>query len=82
VILSSPQYSKQANKMNYSELIQKLQVIEKQTGLDLSDMCVDAQNAIDPTSDKSLYLAACMRAGQSAEEAGLDINELIGFTIY
>jgi hypothetical protein len=70
------------NKMTYSELIQKLQVIEKQTGLDLSDMCVDAENAVDPTSDKSLYLAACSRAGQVAEEAGHDINELIGFTIY
>lgn len=68
--------------MTYSELIQKLQVIEKQTGLDLSDMCADAENAVDPTSDKSLYLAACSRAGQVAEEAGLDINELIGFTIY
>jgi hypothetical protein len=70
------------NKMTYSELIQKLQVIEKQTGLDLSDMCVDAENAVDPTSDKSLCLAACSRAGQVAEEAGLDINKLIGFTIY
>ncbi len=68
--------------MTYSELIEKLQMIEKQTGLDLSDMCVDAENASDPTSDKCLYLAACSRAGQVAEEAGFDINKLIGFTIY
>jgi hypothetical protein len=53
VILSSPQYSRQVNKMTYSELIQKLQAVEKQTGLDLSDVCVDAENAVDPTSDKS-----------------------------
>lgn len=68
--------------MTYSELIQKLQAIEKQTGLYLSDECVDAENAVDPTDDKSLYSAACMLAGQHAEEAGYDINELIGFTIY
>ena len=68
--------------MTYTELIKKLQEIEKQTGLDLSDMCVDAENAVDPTSDKSLYLAACERAGQCAEEAGYDINKLIGFIIY
>jgi hypothetical protein len=48
----------------------------------LSDECVDAENAVDPTSDKSLYDVACASAGQRAEDAGYDINELIGFTIY
>jgi hypothetical protein len=72
------------NKMTYSELIQKLQVIEKQTGLDLSDMCVDAENAVDPTSDKS----ACESGGvtmlvNNAEEAGLDIKKIaLDCTIY
>jgi hypothetical protein len=68
--------------MTYKELLDKLQAIEKQTGLYLSDECVDAENAVDPTSDKSLYDVACASAGQRAEDAGYDINELIGFTIY
>jgi len=68
--------------MKYRELLNKLQAIEKQTGLYLSDECVDAQDAADPTNDKSLFDAACSSAGQRAEEAGFDINKLIGFTIY
>ena len=68
--------------MTYKELIEKLMAIEVQTGLYLSDPCVDLQNASDPASDASLFSAAANAAGERAEEAGHNINKLLGFKIY
>jgi len=68
--------------MTYKELIAKLVAIEAETGLYLSDQCVDLQNASDPTSDDSLFSAAANAAGERAEEAGHNINKLLGFKIY
>lgn len=68
--------------MTYQELIAKLEEVEAKTGLYLSDPCVDRENASDPTSDASLFSAAVSAAGGRAEEAGHDINQLLGFQIY
>jgi hypothetical protein len=68
--------------MTYTELTTKLVAIEKATGLYLSDTCVDLENATDPTCDRSLFSAAVDAAGQRAEDAGYDINALIGAQIY
>ena len=68
--------------MTYQELIAKLEEVEAKTGLYLSDTCVDRENAADPTSDASLYSAAISAAAGRAEEAGHDINQLIGFQIW
>jgi hypothetical protein len=74
--------SKELTVMTYKELIAKLVAIEVETGLYLSDQCVDLQNASDPTSDASLFSAAANAAGERAEEAGHNINKLLGFKIY
>ena len=68
--------------MTYAELIAKLVSIENETGLYLSDTCVDAENATNPNCEKSLFTAAVNAAGQRAEDAGCDINVLIGSNIY
>ena len=68
--------------MTYKELIEKLVLIENATGLYLSDTCVDAENATDANCEKSLFVAAINAAGQRAEDAGYDINVLIGANIY
>ena len=68
--------------MTYTELIAKLVAIENATGLYLSDTCVDAENATNPNCEKSLFAVAVDAAGQRAEDAGYDINVLIGEVIY
>jgi len=68
--------------MTYTELTAKLVAIEKATGLYLSDTCVDRENATNPNCDRSLFAAAVSAAGQRAEEAGYDINVLIGTKVY
>lgn len=77
--------------MTYSELVQKLQEVERRTGLYLSDECVDLQNAGLHANDllagreedeRALYRAAVSAAGYRAEEAGFDINEILGMNIY
>ncbi len=72
--------------MTYAELIEKLQAIEAKTGLYLSDELVDLQNAgyraDDEKDDRVMFRVAADAAGFRAEEAGFDINELLGFTIY
>jgi hypothetical protein len=68
--------------MTYAELTAKLVSIEKATGLYLSDTCVDRENATNPNCDRSLFAAAVSAAGQRAEEAGYDINVLIGTKVY
>ena len=68
--------------MTYAELTAKLVAIEKETGLYLSDTCVDLENATDPTCDRSLFAAAVNAAGQRAEDEGYDINVLLGAKVY
>lgn len=68
--------------MTYAELIAKLVQIEKQTGVYLSDPCVDLENAGKDATDSQLFSVAASAAGQRAEEAGLDLNALVGAAIY
>ncbi len=68
--------------MNYSELTAKLIEIENATGLYLSDTCVDAENAGHNATDAALFTVAANAAGVRAEDAGYDINDLIGIVIY
>lgn len=68
--------------MTYKELIAKLVAVEQASGLYLSDTAVDRENASNPDCDSSLYSAAASAAGQRAEEAGYDINALLGTKIY
>ena len=68
--------------MTYAELTTKLVAIEKATGLYLSDTSVDRENATNPDCEKSLFAAAVSAAGQRAEDAGYDINALVGAQIY
>jgi hypothetical protein len=68
--------------MTYQELTAKLVEIEKATGVYLSDTCVDAENAGRNATDAQLFHAAADAAGIRAEEAGLDINALVGKVIY
>jgi hypothetical protein len=68
--------------MTYAELIVKLQAAEKATGLYLSDECVDVENAGQNATDRDLFQVAANAAGVRAEEAGYDINKLIGVSIY
>lgn len=68
--------------MTYKELIAKLIEVEAKTGLYLSDPCVDLQNASNPACDDSLFSAAANAAGERAEEAGYNINKLLGCNIY
>jgi hypothetical protein len=63
--------------MTYSELIQVLNQIEKQTGLYLSDTCVDAENAGKNSTDAQLYDVAICVAEQRASDAGFDIYKLL-----
>ena len=68
--------------MNYSELTAKLIEVEKATGLYLSDTCVDVENAGRNATDAELFMVAANAAGVRAEEAGYNINELVGIVIY
>ena len=68
--------------MTYEELISKLQSAEAATGLYLSDTCVDVENAGHGATDAQLFAVAANAAGVRAEDAGFDINEILGFQIY
>lgn len=72
---------------DYNDLQKELAAIEKATGLYLADENVDRENCGETEGNRcedygALYFAACMAAGQRAEEAGRDINSLIGRVIY
>lgn len=81
-------------KADYWALNKELMTIEKTTGAYLADPNIDHENIdatvkcggetlpTDPDFWDRMYGAACMNAGILAEEAGLDINELIGRDIY
>jgi hypothetical protein len=71
---------------NYEVLFNELTAIANRTGLYLVDEGVDGENVTaEFGSDEywtAMYAAACMAAGQRAEEAGQNINDLIGRVIY
>ena len=76
-------------KQAYNALAAELATIEKQAGLYLHDENVDAEKARDAGLEDGtdaywamMLDSAAMAAGGRAEEAGLDINALIGRTIY
>jgi hypothetical protein len=81
-------------KADYWALNAELEVIEKATGVSLENVSVDHENVdatwkcggtVSPTNPEfwsHMYSAACEAAGIRAEEAGLDINKLIGRAIY
>ena len=75
------------NRTKYYDLTAKLQAISDKTGVYLTDENVDAENV--PMKDdgseefyNEMFWAACNAAGFRAEEAGLDINKLLGYIIY
>ena len=68
--------------MKYSDLISNLQSVEQQTGLYLSDMAVDIENAGLHATDEELFSVAAGAAGMRAEDAGFNINDLLGFIVY
>ena len=81
-------------KADYWALNKELMVIEKATGAYLADPNIDYENVdatwkcggealpTDPDFWDRMYGAACDAAGMRAEDAGLEINELIGRNIY
>ena len=77
------------SKAAYDALARELADIEVRTGLYLADENVDAENALDAGfkygSDEfwsAMINSAESAAGARAEEAGQDINDLIGRVIY
>jgi hypothetical protein len=81
--------SKMNNKAKYYDLQEKLAKLEKEHNVYLADPCVDLENvdfkaANEFTNEQygRLYSVACSAAGGRAEEAGLDLNKLIGKIIY
>jgi hypothetical protein len=83
---------KEKVKMKYKELIAKLEKIEKEIGVSLTDVCVDLENVSfkahnnncgwSDEEDAELVFVACSAAGMRAEEAGFNINKLFGSVIY
>lgn len=69
-------------EQDYQALQVELAAIEQHTGLYLADDNVDRENAQNPNDWNEMYYCACMAAGQRAENAGQDINKLIGRIIY
>jgi hypothetical protein len=78
--------------MKYKELIAKLEVIEKEIGVSLTDTCIDLESVSfkahnnncgwSAEEDAQLVFVACNSAGMRAEEAGFNINKLFGSVIY
>ena len=85
-------YSHYADFAMETLLMKVMPIMQKETGLNLSDQCVDLENVSfkahcnacgwTAEEDAELVFVACNRAGMIAEEAGLNINKLLGFTIY
>lgn len=77
-------------RAKYEALVAELEVIAKGRRLYLVDECVDRENALGATglvdgSDEfwsRMYDSAVSAASCRAEEAGLDINNLVGRVIY
>jgi hypothetical protein len=68
--------------MTYAELTQKLQEVERATGLYLSDECVDLENVGRGATDSDLDWAARAAAADRAADAGRDINDLLGERVW
>ena len=72
----------------YETLVAELEALSAQTGLYLTDCCVDRENidrSLPEGSEEqyaALYDSACCAAGGRAEEVGKDINALLGRIIY
>lgn len=82
-----------SNRSKYYDLQDELQALEEKTGLYLADESVDHENCEPIIQEQGIELgsdewygrmirAAEMAAGMRAEEAGQDINALIGRVIY
>lgn len=83
-----------AARIKYEQLHDELIAIEKRTGLYLADGNVDHENLSPEIAALwqvnwapeeywvEMYRHACSAAGMRAEEAGQDINQLIGRVIY
>ena len=81
-------------KADYEALIEELTALENDACDYLADPNIDHENVnaewncggtVSPTNPEfwsHMYGTACMAAGMRAEDAGLDINELIGRAIY
>ena len=67
---------------DYNALVKELMAID----WNLTDVNVDHENVEGPRTAEDywhrMYSAACMAAGMRAEEAGWDLNKLIGRVIY
>ena len=79
------------NREKYQALQRDLRAVEARTGLYLADECIDRQNLsfMFPNGEDeseecyaALYRAAVDAAGFRAEDAGENINELLGRCIY
>lgn len=68
--------------MTYTELGKKLQAVEQATGLCLWDECLHAENVGHNASDNELCQAAIELAAGRAEDAGRDINKLLGENVW
>lgn len=75
-----------ATEQDYMALNAELVAIEERTGLYLADMCIDRENVDTDENDasywESMMSTARLSAGMRAEDAGEDINALIGRIIY
>ncbi|AND74965.1 hypothetical protein pf16_42 [Pseudomonas phage pf16] len=83
-----------AARIKYENLQDELKAIEARTGLYLADESVDRENLSAEIAALwevnwapaeywvEMHRQACSAAGMRAEEAGFDINELIGRVIY
>jgi hypothetical protein len=76
-------------KIAYESLQRELETIERKHGLYLADRVIDIENIAGKNLERysdaywlALIDAACDAAGSRAEEAGYDINALIGRIIY
>jgi hypothetical protein len=72
----------------YNSLINEIDAIGSKLGVVLTNESVDVENCAGAGDQHSPEWWACMissctmQAGMNAEEAGLDLNSLIGRTIY
>lgn len=77
-----------SNRSAYYALVEELKAIEETTGLYLTDENVDAENidrGLVYESEEyyaNMLICAKSAAGYRAEEAGRNINALIGRVIY
>lgn len=74
-------------KQDYYQLQAEIDTIAKQhNNAYLTDECVDMENSGLQESDDgfwgAMYTAMCSAVGSRSEDLGLDINKLLGRTIY